>query len=66
MKKNIRISTPMRKNMKMGGRILAPQRVENSLFSGLEAFWLLFGPQVVSRRHLGVKMTGKWTPRTPK
>ena len=64
--KNINIWRHIRKNMKMEVSILAPQRVENSLLSGLEAFWLLFGPQVVSRRHLGVKVTRKWTLRTTK
>ena len=51
------------KNMKMGVTFLAPQALENSLFSDLDPFWLHFGPQVVSRRHLGAKMMRKWTPK---
>ena len=51
--------------MKMGVTILAPQGVENSFVSDLEAFWLHFGPQVVSRPHLGARMIGKWTPGEP-
>ena len=44
---------------------LAPQALENSLFSDLDPFWLHFGPQVVSRRHLGAKMVRKWIPGEP-
>ena len=66
MPKNHVFLTPMRKNMKMEGSFLRPASPEISLFSDLDAFWLHFGPQVVSGRHLGVKMTRKWTPGTPK
>ena len=51
--------------MTMGVRILAPQAIENSLFSDLRAFRLHFGPQVVSRHHLGTKMMRKRTPKEP-
>ena len=51
--------------MKMMMVFLAPQGVENSLVSDLEALWLLFGSQVASRPHLGAKMMGKWTPGEP-
>ena len=47
--------------MKMGVTILAPQGVENFV-SDLEAFWVLFGPQVASRTHLGAKKMREWTP----
>ena len=49
--------------MKMGVTILWLQGVENSLFSDLDPFWLHFGPQVVSRRHLGAKMVRKSIPK---
>ena len=47
------------KNIKMMMVFLAPQALENSLFSDQDPFWLHFGPQVVSRRHLGAKMVRK-------
>ena len=62
MLKNLKVLTPMRKNMKMGGTFLRPTSAEISLFSDLDAFWLHFGPQVVSGRHLEPKMMRKWTP----
>ena len=49
--------------MKMVVTILWPQALENSLFSDLGAFRLHFGPQVVSRPHLGARMLRKWTPK---
>ena len=52
--------------MKMMMVFLAPQGLENPLVSDLEALWLLFGPQVASRPHLGSKMMRKWTPGEPR
>ena len=51
--------------MKIGESFSWPQGVENSLVSDLEALWLLFGPQVASRPHLGAKMMSKWISKDP-
>ena len=52
-KNNMQTKTPnfyiYQKNLKMGGTKLGPNSLEISLFSDLDAFWLHFGPQVVSR-----------------
>ena len=52
-KKCENLGAEAKKNMKMGVTILCHQGVGNSLVSDQEAFRLHFGPQVVSRPHLG-------------
>ena len=62
MQKNMGISTQMRKNMKMGGSDSWAQGVGIPIFSVWDAIWLHFGPGLVSRPHLELKMMRKWTP----
>ena len=65
MQKNVIISTPMRKNMKMGVIFLGGTSVENSPFSDLDAFWLILVPMSfpdpiwVPKLH---QMDTTWTP----